>query len=358
MDLDELRQKIDDCDQRIVELLNERAKVVLEIGEWKRQQGRPIYDPSRERAVMEKISKANGGPLPDKCLFAIYRELMSASIALERPTTVCFLGPEGTFSHLAAKAKFGESVNYLPVRGVDAIFHDVARGDADYGVVPIENSTEGGIADTLEMFMDSELKVCAEITLPVHHHLIGACDIADVRQVFSKLQVFGQCKRWLSDNLAHAKQVEVSSTAEAARRAADSPGDCAAIAHEGTAKLHGLKVLAPAIEDWAHNMTRFLVIAKKQVGKPTSKDKTSLMCWIKDEVGALYGVLLPFKEHGISLTKIESFPSRRRPWDYLFFVDLEGHCQDEAVRQAIEQARRLCKELKILGSFPQSPPEG
>ena len=356
MDLDELRQKIDECDRRLVELLNERAKVVLQIGEWKRQQGRPIYDASREQAVIEKISKANKGPLPDRCLHAIYRELMSASIALEKPTTVCFLGPDGTFSHVAARAKFGESVNYLPVRGVDAIFHDVGRGDADYGVVPIENSTEGGIADTLEMFMDSDLKVCAEIILPIHHHLIGGCPVAQVKRVYSKRQVFGQCKRWIADNLAHGEPVGVSSTSEAARRASEAPDDSAAIAHEGAAGLYGLKVLARAIEDWTHNMTRFLVITREDVGRPTGKDKTSIMCWIKDEVGALYGVLLPFKDSGINLTKIESFPSRRRPWEYLFFVDFEGHVRDDPVRHAIDNAKVLCKELKILGSFPVSPP--
>ncbi len=356
MDLEELRKRIDECDRRIVEALNERAKIVLEIGKWKREQGMPIYDPSREQAVFDKVTRANTGPLPDQCLRAIYRELMSACIALEKPTRVCFLGPEGTFSHVAAKAKFGESVDYLPVSGVDAIFRDVARGDADYGVVPIENSSEGGIVDTLEMFMDSELKVCAEIVLPVHHHLIGACALADVRRVYSKRQVFGQCKHWLADNLSHAEQLEASSTAEAARQAAAHPEDSAAIAHEGAAQMYGLNVLARAIEDWTLNMTRFLVIAKEHVGKPTGRDKTSLMCWVKDEVGALYGVLLPFKEYGINLTKIESFPSRRRLWEYVFFVDLQGHMKDEPVRQAIEKARALCKELKILGSFPMSEP--
>ena len=355
MDLEELRRKIDEIDSRLVELLNERAKVVLRIGELKRKQNRQIYDPSREQQVYKKIEAANQGPLPSKCLRAIYRELMSASIALEKPVTVCFLGPEGTFSHVAAKAKFGESVDYLPVRGVDAIFHDVARGDADYGVVPIENSTEGGIADTLEMFMDSDLKACAEIILPVHHHLVGNCPIHEVKQVFSKQQPFGQCKRWLADNMAHAELVEVSSSAEAARLASETRYS-AAIAHEGAAGIYGLNILARAIEDWTHNMTRFLVISKEGFVKPTGSDKTSIMCSIKDEVGALYGVLYPFKETRINLTKIESFPSRRRPWEYLFFVDFEGHVDDEPVTKALAEAKALCKELKILGSFPMGQP--
>ena len=355
MDLDELRQKIDEVDRRIIALLNERSQIVLDIGEWKRQQGRPVYDPSREELVYQKIQAANGGPLPNRCLRAIYRELMSASIALEKPITVCFLGPEGTFSQVAAKAKFGDSADYLAVRGVDAIFHDVARGDADYGVVPIENSSEGGIADTLEMFMDSDLKVCAEITLPVHHHLVGKCPIQDIQSIYSKQQPFGQCKRWLSDNMGHAELVEVSSTAEAARIASQEP-NVAAIAHEGSAAIYGLSILAQAIEDWSHNMTRFLVISKEGVNQPTGRDKTSIMCWIKDEVGALYGVLFLFKEANINLTKIESFPSRRRPWEYLFFIDLEGHASDAPVAEALGKAKHLCKELKVLGSFPMSAP--
>ncbi len=355
MDLDDLRKKIDDVDHRIVEALNERAEIVLKIGEWKRQQGRQIYDPSREQQVYDKIEKANKGPLPNECLRVIYRELMSASIALEKPITVCFLGPEGTFSHVAAKAKFGESVDYLPVRGVDAIFHDVARSDAEYGVVPVENSTEGGITDTLEMFMDSDLNVCAEIILPIHHHVIGNCPIQDVKQVFSKQQIFGQCKRWLADNMGQVELMEASSSAEAARLASETPNS-AAIAHEGAASIHGLTVLAQAIEDWTHNMTRFFVISKRSIGKPTGNDKTSIMCWIKDQVGALYGVLCPFKDTGINLTKIESFPSRRRPWEYLFFVDFEGHTNDGTVGNALNEAKKLCKELKILGSYPMSQP--
>ena len=353
MDLEDLRRQIDEIDVRIVAALNERAKVVQQIGELKQKQNRQIYDPSREQLVYHKVEASNAGPLPNKCLRAIYRELMSGAIALEQPITIAFLGPEGTFSHVAAKAKFGESVSYLPVRGVDAIFHSVARDDADYGVVPIENSTEGGVTDTLEMFMDSDLKVCAEITLPVHHHLIGACAIQDVKQIYSKQQPFGQCKRWLADNFAHVEQIEASSTAEAARLAKETPHS-AAIAHEGAASLYGLQILARCIEDWTHNMTRFLVISKSY-GATTGVDKTSIMCWIKDEVGALYSVLLPFKKASINLTKIESFPSRRRPWEYLFFIDVEGHVGDASVAAALADIRSICKELKILGSFPKSP---
>ena len=352
MDLEDLRRRIDDVDARIVELLNERAEIVLKIGEWKRQQNRPIYDPSREQQVYKKIEAANQGPLQNKCLRAVYRELMSGAIALEEPVTVAFLGPEGTFSELAAKAKFGESVRYLPVRGVDAIFHSVARSDADYGVVPIENSTEGGVTDSLEMFMESDVKVCAEIVLPVRHHLIGTCPVQDVRVIFSKVQPFGQCKRWLADNVAHAELKEASSTAEAARLAKETP-HTAAIAHESAASLYGLTVLARSIEDSHHNMTRFLVIGQS-FGPPTGNDRTSIMCWIPDEVGALYDILLPFKIGYINLTKIESFPSRRRPWEYLFFIDFEGHASDEPVAAALEEVKAVCKELKILGSFPKS----
>jgi len=352
MTLSELRAKIDELDKKIVGLLNERARLVQEIGKVKAREGKPVYAPNREQEVYNKVAANNPGPLSNDCLRAVYRELMSGSFALEKPLKVAYLGPEGTFTHVAARERFGSGVTYVPAKGIDAVFSDVATGRADYGVVPIENSTEGGINDTLEMFIESDLRVCAEIILRIRHTLLANCRLEDVRRVCSKSQALGQCRRWLGEHLPNAELKEVASTSEAARMATCEPGT-AAIAYAGAADLYGLKILAQSIEDSPNNFTRFFVLSKT-FGDHSGHDKTSIMCSIKDEVGALYGILLPFKHHGINLTKIESFPSKQKPWTYWFFIDFEGHCADKPVTQALEEVKTKCSEMKVLGSFPKA----
>jgi chorismate mutase/prephenate dehydratase len=317
----------------------------------KRVSSKSIYVPEREKDVYDKIELANKGPIPGESLKAIFREVMSASFHLERPLKIAYLGPEFTFTHLASMKKFGSSVTYSGCETITDVFSDVEKKRSDYGVVPIENSIDGAISHTLDMFIDSDLKICSEIYLEVSQNLLSnEKDRSGVKRVYSKAQVFGQCRLWLEANLPGVELVEVSSTARAAEIASKEKGS-ACIASELAAKKYGLRTLCSSIEDSAHNVTRFLVIGRVEA-KPTKKDKTSIMFSVKDRSGALHDMLVPFKRHKINMTKIESRPSKVRAWEYYFFVDLEGHHEDPHVMKALAELRRSSIYLKVLGSYP------
>jgi chorismate mutase/prephenate dehydratase len=351
--LDELRKQIDEIDAKLVALMNERARCAVRIGQLKRDAGREsVYSPEREREILERIVAASDGPLPDAALIAIWKELMSGSLSLEKPLKVAYLGPEGSFSHLAALEKFGRSVQLVAVRDIATVFDQVARATADYGIVPVENTTGGAIRDTMECFLDvpGPVKVCAEMALPVHQNLLSRSAIEKVKKVYSKPQVFDQCRGWLARNLAQADLVAVGSTAEAALLASRVDGT-AAIASSMAAELYGLNVLNPAIEDNPQNQTRFLVLGRESA-EPTGRDKTCLLFSVPDRAGALVEILDVFRRHDINMTKIESHPSPTKSWEYYFFVDVEGHAKDEGVAKALGEARSHARMLEVLGSFP------
>jgi chorismate mutase/prephenate dehydratase len=349
-----LRARIDELDQQLVRLLNERAKVVVEVGQVKRrdENAMPIYAPDRERVVLEQVRKFNAGPLPDACLEAIWRELMSGSFALERPLRVGYLGPPGTFSHLAARRKFGASIEYDNLTSIPAVFEEVGRGHVDLGVVPIENSTEGAVGDTLDSFLDSPVRVCAEVLVGVHHNLLSNSPISQIKRVYSHPQPLGQCRHWLTAQLPAAERIIASSTTKAAELAAKEQGS-AAIASTLAADLYSLKVVFANIEDNPNNTTRFFVISK-QSSKPTGDDKTSIMFTTEHSPGALTAVLDVFRDHGLNLTHIDKRPSKRVNWEYYFFIDIEGHADDEPVAKAIIDAGRHCLQMTVLGSFPRA----
>jgi chorismate mutase/prephenate dehydratase len=351
MELDDLRKKVDELDVQIVQLINRRAELACQIGSLKERHGESVYMPAREEEVYRRISDLNKGPLPDSCLRAVYREIMSGCLALQKPLTVAYLGPEGTFTHMAARAKFGDSVRYAPVLTIGEVFGEVEKGRAGYGVVPVENSTGGGIHETLTRFLDSPLSVCAEILLDIHHALMAKCGPQEVRRVYSNSQVFGQTRRWTQTHLPNVEQVAVASTSLAAEMAAREEG-AAAIGNASLAAAHGLDVLFDHIEDYAHNVTRFFVVGT-HVSQPTGDDKTAVLCSVKDKVGALHDLLEPFKEHGINMTKIESFPSPSAAWQYYFFIDFLGHPDHESIRLAIQKMGAECVSLKVLGAFPR-----
>jgi chorismate mutase/prephenate dehydratase len=350
MELRQLRRRIDGLDEKIVRILNQRARITLEIAKIKHKTGASIYSPDREREVLQRLSRLNRGPLDKQGLQAVYREVMSASLALEKPLKIAYLGPQASFSHLAALKRFGSRLGHLPCDSIPEVFREVERGGADYGVVPIENSIEGAVSHTLDMFMDSDLCICSEILLDVSHNLLARCAKSEIRLVYSNPQVFGQCRIWLRENLPEAELLEVSSTTRAAQIASQERKS-ACVASALAAKVYGLRVLARDIEDSPHNITRFLVIGRADAAA-TGRDKTSVLFSIKDRVGALYDMLLPFKKHGINLTKIESRPSKKKAWDYYFFVDLQGHRENPAVKKALAALNDKCKFLKVLGSYP------
>ena len=351
MSLKRLRKAVDSVDSEILKLLNKRAKVILEIGKLKDRSKHPIYVPHREKDVYKKIVSRNAGPLSQESLKAIFREIMSSALQLERPLKIAYLGPEFTFTHLASMKKFGSSVSYTGCETITDIFSEVEKGRADYGVVPIENSIEGAVTHTLDMFIDSDLKICSEIYMEISHNLLSnQSDKMKIKKVYSKSQVFGQCRLWLESNLPHAELVDVSSTSRAAMIAAKDKSS-ACIASALAAKKYGLKILYKSIEDSTDNTTRFLVIGKTGA-ESTGSDKTSIMFSVKDRAGALVDMLVPFKKYKISMTKIESRPSKVRPWEYCFFVDLEGHYKNPKVRKAIAEVERVSSYLKILGSYP------
>ena len=353
-DLAPLREQIDTLDRDLVQLLNERAKIVIEVGRIKREAGEavPIYAPDREQAVMQKIREANHGPLPDACIEAIWRELMSGSFALERPLRIGYLGPPGSFSHLAARKKFGASVDYNELTDFPAIFDEVARGHVDYGLIPIENSTHGGVTASLDCFLDTPVKIAAEVLVAIHHNLLSRHPVAEITHVYSHQQALGQCRRWLAAQLPHATAVATVSTSEAARIAATEPG-AAAIGSTLAAQLNDVPLLFENIEDNPNNTTRFSVIAR-QNAKASGDDKTSILFTTEHKAGALTDVLNVFRDHGLNLTRLAERPSQRMNWEYYFFVDVEGHTDQPEVLAALAEAKKHCLQLTVLGSFPRA----
>lgn len=350
INLDGLRKKIDRLDSKILRLINQRAKISLAIGRLKAKVKQPVYSPDRESKIISRLSKINNGPVSSASLSAIYREIMSSSLSLEKPLKISYLGPRATFTHLAALKKFGASVEYVPANTISDVFINVEQDTADYGVVPVENSIEGSITHTLDMLADSPLNICAAVKLPVLHNLLSRYKKEQIKKVYSNPQVFGQCRLWLRMNLPHAELIEVSSTARAAEIAGREKSS-ACIASILAAQIYRLDILAKSMEDSKHNVTRFLVVGKNEV-PPTGKDKTSAVFSVKDRVGALHDMLLPFKKYKINLTKIESRPSKKKAWDYYFFIDLEGHMQDKKVKKAFVELNRQATYLRILGSYP------
>jgi chorismate mutase / prephenate dehydratase len=350
MELKALRNKIDTLDKKIIALLNERANASLSIGQIKKKKGISIYSPAREREVLKKIALLNRGPLDSKALEAVYREIMSSSLALEKPLKISYLGPEASFSNLAALKRFGSQVEYVSCNSISDVFLEVERGTADYGVVPIENSIEGAVTYTLDMFMDSDLMICSQVILDVSHNLLARCPKKEIRRIYSIPQVFGQCRIWLRENMPAVELVEVSSTTRASQ-IAQGQKNSAAIASSLAAKVYGLKVIASDIEDSPHNITRFFVIGDTEVDQ-TGDDKTSILFSVKDRVGALYDMLIPFKSNRINLTRIESRPSKKKAWEYYFYVDLKGHKLDVPVKKALAELENRCTFMKVLGSYP------
>lgn len=351
-DLEALRARIDSLDAQIVTLLNERAKVVVDVGRFKQQTNTPIYAPDREKLIIEKIVRQNLGPLSDRCLRAIYRELMSGSFELERPLRIGFLGPESTFSHQAAVTKFGGSVDYVPLADIRAVFEEVARGHVDYGMVPVENSLHGGVIDTLDAFIDLSVRICAEVLIAVHHNLLARVPWEQITRVCSKPEVFTQCRRWI-ESTARGKEIRhVASTSRAAEIAATEDG-AAAIASSIAAERFGLQKLFENIEDDPNNVTRFWVIGKEPARK-SGDDKTAILFTTSHKPGALAEVLDVFRDSGINLTDIEKRPSKKAHWEYFFFIDTAGHTDDLAMQRAIEQAKQHCLHLTVLGSYPRA----
>jgi chorismate mutase / prephenate dehydratase len=353
--LSEIRQQIDALDSQLIELLNKRADLVHEVGLVKKAENVAIYAPEREEQVFRGIAEKNRalkGRLPEKAIRAIYREIMSASLALEKDLSIAYLGPEATWTHQAARSKFGASVRYAPQVSIADVFDKVARGHSDYGVVPIENSTEGAVNHTLDMFMDSELRICAQILLRIENNLLSRISRDQIRRVYSHPQVFGQCRNWLRQNLRDVELIEVSSTTRAAELAATEPG-AAALAGKMASEVYGLEILEASIQDNPNNSTRFLVIGHSPA-PPTGNDRTSLMFCVRDEPGALFRALEPFNRLKISMSKIESRPSKRKAWEYFFFCDLDGHASEPKLQEALTELEKHCTFVKILGTYPRT----
>lgn len=351
--IEALRQNIDQIDSELVRMLNERLQFAMQIGAIKNSKGGAVYVPKREEEVFNKVGKLNKGPMPEDAIRAIYREIMSASICMERKTVVAYLGPEATYTHQAAVKKFGASLDYVAYPGIGDVFNAVERGDADYGVVPIENSSEGAVFHSLDMFMESELKIVSQVYLDIVHNLISLSPISEIHTVYSKDQAIGQCRRWLSQHLPKAELVSFASTAAAVEKVKGMPGT-AAIASALAAELYQVPVAASAIQDRLNNVTRFLVLGKHGSSEPlgNGQDKTSLLISLTDEVGILERILVRFSKRNLNLSKIESRPSGKRLWEYVFFIDLIGHYEDPVVREAIEDVKSLGVQVKWLGSYP------
>jgi chorismate mutase / prephenate dehydratase len=349
------RDRIDELDREIQSRISERARIAQEIARIKQKLGGngDHYRPAREAEVLRKVVERNEGPLPNEAIGRLMREIMSACLSLESPLTVAYLGPEGTYTQAAVYKHFGHFVTARPLTAIDEIFREVEAGNADYGVVPVENSTEGVVSHTLDLFVGSTLKVCGEVALPVHHHLLSqASSPGAVKRVYGHAQSLAQCRKWLDGKLPNVVRVAVASNAEGARLAAAEP-DAAAIAGKAAAELYGLATLAANIEDEPDNTTRFLVIGRQSV-PPTGCDMTSLLLSVHNRPGALHDLLTPFAEAGVNLTRIESRPSRRAKWDYNFFVDIEGHVDDARVQAVLERIQAEVPFFKVLGSYPRT----
>jgi chorismate mutase/prephenate dehydratase len=352
MTIGDHRKAIDRLDEEIVRLLNERTQHVLEIGAIKLKAGEEIYVPHRELAVLQQLCKLNKGPITNESLRAIYREIMSSALSLEKTMIIAYLGPEATFTHQAAIRKFGSSLKYSAQKTVADVFAEVSRNRADYGVVPVENSTEGVVTHTLDMFADSELKVVAQIVMPIQQCLIGKGSPKTVKKLFSHPQALAQCRRWVQNYLPAVEIVETSSTTRAAELAAGEK-NAAAIASSLAAERYSLRILHADIQDNAENATRFVVLGR-QCSPATGRDRTSILVSIADQVGALHRALGVFRRYRINMTWIESRPSKRKAWAYFFFIDCDGHATDAKVSKALRELEKHCNFVKVLGSYPNT----
>lgn len=351
--LAELRLRIDELDEQLQSLMNQRGRLAMEVAAAKQAMGESnYYRPAREAEVLRKVMARNQGPLPDATLVRLFRELMSACLALEGPLRVAYLGPAGTYTEAAVYKHFGHAIMPLPLTGIAEVFREVEADRAHFGVVPVENSTEGMVNHTLDMLARSSLLICGEVVQAIHHCLLGRGDLTQVQEVRAHAQSLAQCRQWLARTLPQAHQVAVSSNAEAARQAAEL-SHVAAIAGRIAAETYQLAMLAENIEDDPENTTRFLVIGKQKIGS-TGQDKTSLMLATQNKPGALHRLLAPFAEQGVSMTRIESRPSRRSPWDYNFFVDFEGHAEDARIQTLLRAVADEAMIFKVLGSYPQA----
>jgi len=353
--LEALRRRIDALDEQIQGLINQRAECARQVAEVKLAEGDDnthFYRPEREVAILRRVSERNTGPLPAEEMVRLFREIMSACLALEKPLTIGYLGPEGTFTQAAALKQFGHSVNTLALDGIDDVFRAVESDSADYGVVPVENSTEGVVRHTLDLFQSSRLNICGEVQVRIHHHLLVRPGEGTITRVLAHQQALAQCRAWLEASLPHAEHVAVASNAEAARLVSTDSA-AAAIAGETAAELYGLEIRARNIEDEPDNTTRFLVIGKQQA-LPSGSDITSLLVSVRNRPGMLYKVLEHIAGHGLSMTRIESRPSRRGVWDYVFYIDVEGHREDAAVAAALAALDQEAFAVKVLGSYPRA----
>ena len=352
-----VRGRIDAVDEKIQQLLNERARLAQQVGISKSRDGRTIdfYRPEREAEVLRRVRVRNRGPLRDEEVLRLFREIMSACLAQQEPLKVAYLGPEATFSQTAVLTHFGHSVRALPLGSIDEVFQEVESAAADFGVVPIENSTEGTVNHTLDRFLTSPLKICGEVELRIHYHLMGNMGaLGRIVRICSHPQSLAQCRNWLQEHLPEVEQIPASSNGEAARRARDERGT-AAIAGETAGEVYGLKVLAAQIEDRADNTTRFLVLGRKLLA-PSGQDRTTLLVSVghTDAPGALYRLLEPLARHRVSMTRIESRPSHRRKWDYVFFIDIDGHADEPHVARALASLKQRASLFRLLGSYPRA----
>jgi chorismate mutase/prephenate dehydratase len=351
MDLDDWRSRINEFDNQILHLLNQRAEAALQIGDLKRRRDLPFYVPEREAEIVARLTARNPGPLPAETVTAIWREILSGCRALERPVAVAYLGPPATFTHQAAITRFGSSATLTPARSIGEVFDEVEHGRADLGVVPVENSTEGAVNITLDRLVDSDAAVCGEVYLDIAQHLLArAAALGEIKRVVSHPQALAQCRAWLAEHLPGIPTEDMASTAAAAELAAGD-STVAAIASHLAADLYGVPVLRARIEDLPDNSTRFLVIGRQASG-PTARDKTSIVFAMRDEPGVLFKILEPCARLGINLSKIESRPAKRKPWKHVSFVDLEGHRDSPAVAEALAEMAKQSLFLKVLGSYP------
>ncbi len=349
--LEDIRKKIDSIDRSIIDLLNQRARQVREVAEVKNLKKLPPFDPSRERKIIENLARGNEGPLTKEDIGLIMSAIFKIYRGMFRPVRIAYFGMEGTFTHQAALQKFGEKSEYLHCKTIDNVFREVEKGRADYGVVPIENSTEGVVTHTLDMFVESSLKITSEILLDIHHYMLSKeTSLSKVKKIFSHPQPIAQCWNWIMDNLPEAKIVETESTAAAVKKV-KTEKNAAAIGSLTAAGIYDIGVLAEKIEDYSENITRFLVVGNNFSNK-TGHDKTSVLLSIKDRVGALHEILMRFRENNINLTRIESRPSKKKAWDYIFFFDFVGHKDDDIIKDALVKLEKESVFLKILGSYP------
>ena len=352
-ELQNLRQRINKIDKQILSLISQRAHLALEIGTIKQENKLGPFAANREKIVYQQLEKLNKGPLSKEGIKTIFREIISACLSLEKPLKIAYLGPEATFTHQAALNQFGHSPQFIQIPTIEGVFGEVEKKRCDYGVVPIENSTEGSVYRTLDMFIETPLQICAEIALEVSLYLLSTTEsIEDIKKIYSHPQALAQCSHWLVNNLPEVPVHSVSSTALAAKKATKEP-NAGAIASKVSASIYNLKVVKEKIEDYPKNFTRFWVIGPKSPEK-SGYDKTSIMFSIKDEVGALYKVIYPFSKYGINMTKIESRPFKEHPWEYIFFADVEGHITDISLKKSLKDIEKMVNFLKILGSYPKS----